>query len=176
MKSIKKITGLTQVEMASYLGINRSQWSMYVSGKRTLPLEATKKLSELLKYLQKNEAKVNLTELYFKNQKMIQDDVVKKINNLEIILHLINIKINALKNNIEMLNSTINTLEYLKSETKRDELIIIVLEKRIIKMKTIYSFKNLNDLQMKKKNIELELENMRNLKKNSQNIDIDLQK
>lgn len=36
MKSIKKITGLTQEEMASYLGINRSLWSMYVSGKRTI--------------------------------------------------------------------------------------------------------------------------------------------
>ena len=165
MKSIKKITGLTQEEMSSYLRINRSQWSMYVCGKRTLPIEATNKLSELLKYLQKNEAKDNLTELYSKNQQLIQDEVVKKINDLEIISLHINSKINDQKNNLEMLNSTINTLEYLKSETKRDELLITVLEKRIIKMKTIYSLKNLNDLEMKKKNIELELEYMRDVKK-----------
>lgn len=165
MKSIKKITGLTQEEMSSYLRINRSQWSMYVCGKRTLPTKATKKLSELLKYLQKNEAKDNLTELYIKNQQLIQDEVVKKINDLEIISLHINRKINDLKNNLEMLNSTINTLEYLKSETKREELLITVLEKRIIKMKTIYSLKNLNDLEMKKKNIELELEYMRDAKK-----------
>lgn len=165
MKSIKKITGLTQEEMSSYLRINRSQWSMYVCGKRTLPIEATNKLSELLKYLQKNEAKDNLTELYIKNQQLIQDEVVKKINDLEIISLHINRKINDLKNNLEMLNSTINTLEYLKSETKRDVLLITVLEKRIIKMKTIYSLKNLNDLEMKKKNIELELEYMRDVKK-----------
>ena len=138
---------------------------MYVCGKRTLPIEATNKLSELLKYLQKNEAKDNLTELYIKNQQLIQDEVVKKINDLEIISLHINSKINDQKNNLEMLNSTINTLEYLKSETKRDELLITVLEKRIIKMKTIYSLKNLNDLEMKKKNIELELEYMRDVKK-----------
>lgn len=165
MKSIKKITGLTQEEMSSYLRINRSQWSMYVCGKRTLPTKATKKLSELLKYLQKNEAKDNLTELYIKNQQLIQDEVVKKINDLEIISLHINRKINDLKNNLEILNATINTLEYLKSETKREELLITVLEKRIIKMKTIYSLKNLNDLEMKKKNIELELEYMRDVKK-----------
>ncbi len=151
--------------MSSYLRINRSQWSMYVCGKRTLPIEATKKLSNLLKYLQKNEAKDNLTELYSKNQQLIRDEVVKKINDLEIISLHINRKINDLKNNLEMLKSTINTLEYLKSETKHDELLITVLEKRIIKMKTIYSLKNLNDLEMKKKNIELELEYMRNVKK-----------
>lgn len=42
---------LTQEEMAMILEINRSQWSMYESGKRALPIKAKLLLAELLQHV-----------------------------------------------------------------------------------------------------------------------------
>lgn len=47
MNVFKNYTGLTNDEMATFFGVHRSQWSMFVSGKRSLPLEPTVKLNEL---------------------------------------------------------------------------------------------------------------------------------
>lgn len=58
--SLKNSIGLSQDEIAIVLGINRSQWSMYESGLRDLPLEAKKKLSLMVGHIQK--AKGNSSE------------------------------------------------------------------------------------------------------------------
>lgn len=50
--SLKSNLGLTQEEVALYLGVTRSQWSMYCIGKRKLPTEAIQKLTHLLRFSQ----------------------------------------------------------------------------------------------------------------------------
>ena len=50
--SLKSNLGLTQEEMALYLGVTRSQWSMYCIGRRSLPIEAIQKLTDLLTFSQ----------------------------------------------------------------------------------------------------------------------------
>ena len=56
-ETICKLLGTTQEEMAMLLRVNRSQWSMFESGKRDLPLASLQYLSEILVYMQSPEAK-----------------------------------------------------------------------------------------------------------------------
>lgn len=51
-KNIKDLLGMTYNDMAMLLQINRSQWAMYVTGKRDLPVVAKLKLAEMLQFLQ----------------------------------------------------------------------------------------------------------------------------
>ncbi|CAM3582871.1 helix-turn-helix domain-containing protein [Flavobacterium saliperosum] len=52
---IKNRLGLTQEEMAMHLGISLSQWKMFKSGKRSLPLQALENFSVLLKGVQQKK-------------------------------------------------------------------------------------------------------------------------
>lgn len=61
MKKESTITatlGMKQIEVAQLLGINRSQWSMFESGKRDLPLPAKKILATLLSHAQQPKARL----------------------------------------------------------------------------------------------------------------------
>ena len=51
------LLGATQHDIAMLLGISRSQWAMYETGKRDLPLHATQLLAEMLAHLQSPERK-----------------------------------------------------------------------------------------------------------------------
>lgn len=48
---LNKMLGLNQNDVAMLMGITRSQWSMFESGKRQLPYQATLLLSEILNHL-----------------------------------------------------------------------------------------------------------------------------
>ncbi|AWM12537.1 hypothetical protein DI487_00725 [Flavobacterium sediminis] len=67
--SLSGTLGLSQHEIALLLGISRSQWSMFVSGKRNLPLTAKKKLMAILIYLQQLKEKD-----IFNTKKLLQTD------------------------------------------------------------------------------------------------------
>lgn len=49
---IRHLLGVTQLEAAMLLGITRSQWSMFESGKRDLPLPAQQLLADMLSFVQ----------------------------------------------------------------------------------------------------------------------------
>ncbi len=52
---IQNLLGLKQEEMAIVLKINRAQWSMYLSGKRSLPIVALQKLAEILNFVNQQD-------------------------------------------------------------------------------------------------------------------------
>ncbi|TWI12919.1 hypothetical protein IP98_01398 [Flavobacterium cauense R2A-7] len=52
----KNILGLTHEDTALMLGIGDGQWSMYVSGKRALPLSATEQLTKVLTHLKEKKS------------------------------------------------------------------------------------------------------------------------
>jgi plasmid maintenance system antidote protein VapI len=95
-ETITELLGTCQNEAAMLLNINRSQWSMFVSGKRDLPLEAKEQLAEILTYVQsakaknaenllpsqKDETKERLEALLKENQYQ-QMRADKKVNRLE---------------------------------------------------------------------------------------------
>jgi transcriptional regulator with XRE-family HTH domain len=71
-KNIKELLGMKYDDMAMLLQINRSQWAMYATGKRDLPLVAKLKLAEILGFLQQKNVDT---------KKKFQDD---KAQNLKI--------------------------------------------------------------------------------------------
>lgn len=51
-KNISALLGMRQEDMVLLLRVNKSQWAMYETGKRDLPLEAQLKLVEMLPFIQ----------------------------------------------------------------------------------------------------------------------------
>lgn len=49
---IRELFGISQQDIAALLKISRAQWSMYESGKRSLPFEAKKQFALLLSHMQ----------------------------------------------------------------------------------------------------------------------------
>lgn len=66
------LLGFTQAQMALLLNVHLTQWSMYESGKRNLPLKATQLLVEMLGYL-KFEGKSDMMQ-----QHLIEQEELKK--------------------------------------------------------------------------------------------------
>ena len=54
--TLTALLGLSQQEVAMLLGVNRSQWSMFESGQRSLPLHANLLLSEILTHMKSFDA------------------------------------------------------------------------------------------------------------------------
>lgn len=81
-KKIREFLGMRQEDMAMLLRVNKSQWAMYESGKRDLPLEAQLKLVEMLAFIKQphtelldrfvdiNSEEVK-TKIVFENLKLI---------------------------------------------------------------------------------------------------------
>jgi transcriptional regulator with XRE-family HTH domain len=54
--TLTQLLGITQLDAAMLLGVSTSQWSMYSSGKRDLPVPAMALLAEMLAYVKSAEA------------------------------------------------------------------------------------------------------------------------
>ena len=57
-ENIKELLGMKYEDMAMLLQINLSQWAMYATGKRDLPLNAKLKLVEMLTFLKQKDNKI----------------------------------------------------------------------------------------------------------------------
>lgn len=164
MNPLKEYTGLTHDETALFLGVHRSQWSMFVSGKRSLPLEAKVKLNELLKYIKKNNA--NKTYLTFiENEKIkIQKEQQKKLIDLEISLHQVNKKIDEMQKTRKHLLAGMTTLEFFKTQKEINGSQIKTIENRIKKGLELNSLKNLEFFELKKQQIKNEMRSIKKMK------------
>ncbi|RXR35423.1 XRE family transcriptional regulator [Flavobacterium piscinae] len=157
MNAFKDITGLTHDEMATVLGVHRSQWSMYVSGKRSLPLEATIKLNELLQSIQKNKVnKAHRAVLVTENKSVIQA-WQKKLTDLNINLFQVNKKIEEMQKTRNQLYAGLTTLAFLKAQKEHNVVHLQSIEKRINKCLATHSLECLTTLEMKKQQIENEI-------------------
>ena len=58
-ESIRTLLGISQEDIAILIKVSRAQWSMYESGKRNLPAEATIKLAEMFEHVQLAKAKAS---------------------------------------------------------------------------------------------------------------------
>lgn len=83
--TLKNILGLSQVETAHMLGIERGQWSMFVSGKRDLPLKATQQLAVVLKHLHEKESLSKENEVIAKaEQQQVQEKLQQDYRKVQI--------------------------------------------------------------------------------------------
>jgi hypothetical protein len=75
------LLGLTQREMALLLQVHTSQWSMYESGKRDLPLKAKKVLAEMLGFLKFESKSIMVLQLIIEQKQAMKkclDNLLKE--------------------------------------------------------------------------------------------------
>ena len=131
--TLKETLGINQEQMSMILKITRTQWSMYVIGKRSLPLHATVKLAEILEFinqpdsnfqeqLQNNSINASKRQKFLEKQKT--DNLYKQIileNKLKATQKKYNAALKALK--------VVRFLETKTQETNQDhELFLEVLK------------------------------------------------
>lgn len=68
-QTISTLLGVSQFEMAALLKITRGQWSMYESGKRSLPLAAREQMNKFLTHVQDANSKKAKNELVSSQQR-----------------------------------------------------------------------------------------------------------
>ena len=96
---IKAVMGLTQGEMAMLLGISESQWSMYKSSQRDLPLVAKLRLFSLMREVKNTKEVADDAKLFLKTE---EKKMQKQLNRE---LETIKLKRYRLQNEIEILEN-----------------------------------------------------------------------
>lgn len=138
---IKNVLGIKQEDLAMILGVSRSQLSMYIIGKRNLPVEAKLILSELIStFSKKSKLKINNAILLHdaKNATMLMKSI--RLNNeyKQIVLQK---KLTVLERKYAEAKKTIALIDFLEAsldDSKKDKkqlykLIKINAEKEIQK-------------------------------------------
>ncbi|HSD14588.1 MAG TPA: hypothetical protein VLB74_08060 [Flavobacterium sp.] len=156
--TIKHILGLSQDEMAMLLGITPSQWSMFKSDKRDIPLAAKEQLAFLLQSIQKKEV---LSEEGQQLRNAERDKTKEKLRQ-----ELQKVKIKSTR-----LEKQISVLENLRTESLAALEVSVVLAVQKANQRTVvlaesirlralnnlkkHSLFKLADMQIKKESFEL---------------------
>ncbi len=117
---IQDLLGLKQEEMAIILKISRAQWSMYLSGKRNLPVAALVKLAEILNVVnqQDNLSTVNVNSNLELERKDLFQKQIKNNQFLQIVLERKN---KAFQKKFNSANNVIKIVSHLETKTKNSD-------------------------------------------------------
>lgn len=164
---LKKLIGLTQDEIATYLNITRAQWSMFASRKRDLPLEASVKLALLFQHLHQSEATQKLSDLE-KVTAQTKNSLLMRIKKLEIYQKINEDKRQVFEKKRQELQAALNTLDYLRNQKDCFDELLNTIENRINTELRIYSQTNLLLLNERIHLLELEHKSLTSLVKQIQ--------
>lgn len=151
---VKNMLGLTQDEMAMVLGIPKSQWSMYKSGQRDLPLEALQQFSVLLQGVQKVKTSKTAQDFIKQEQHKTNEKIKENYENIQIKLHRVRKEINTIEKQRTECFAALKTAEFLESHNDTFGLASSI-KARAIKSLNKYSLYKLEKLQMQKENFEI---------------------
>ena len=151
--NIKSILGLTQEEVATLLGISRSQWSMYEVGQRDLPKAAKIKLVELLSCAKKVKSNSKTVA------KIIATEKKETIQELEKSLHILTHQIQLVEQKItvatKIREQSFSALQFINELKHSDDfndtnILSSMIQNRVDKQLKKYSEKYLTQLLLKK--------------------------
>lgn len=156
--TLKSITGLTQEEMAILLGITVSQWSMYKSGKRDIPLAAKQQLAALVSNIKKTEfvSKKSKT-ITVAEQKKEKDWLEQEYKNLQYKEQFLERKISVIENIRSECFAALDTVHYLETRPEKKHLtdFINTVKTRVTKMLNKNALFHLQEMQLKKESVAL---------------------
>lgn len=93
-QNFKSLLGIQQIEIALLLKINRSQWSMFESGKRSLPTPALLALHGILEHMKQPNAKSEAVHGFIEEEKkQTLKQLEEEIKSVDYALMLLNRKI-----------------------------------------------------------------------------------
>lgn len=150
-KSLKETLGIPQEELAALLGVNRSQLSMYESGKRELPLTAMIELTSMLTYMEKSKRNDKLFKEYQENEKQLTlKQLEKELQETVYLQLLLEKRMNVMQ---KIRNENLNALQLLDYlETKIPEKNNILHQH--IKNKALLQLKKNSDYQLERLGIK----------------------
>lgn len=148
---LKKIIGFSQEEMALLLKIPKSQWSMFKSGKRSLPVEALKQFGAMLEYHKSDKPMVSTLEDFKKDEHQKAQLLLKREQlRLQVKVHKMEKKIAALEKQRAESFSALETLAFLETGSKPDLQLLKTIRSRVLATLKRNSLPGLHDLEIKK--------------------------
>ncbi|MCL9805536.1 helix-turn-helix domain-containing protein [Flavobacterium amniphilum] len=168
--TFKKLLGVTQEEIATILGITRSQWSMHEIGKRGLPLSAALEYTKMLQYVQENSLREIDLKYYSKeeDEKQILDQFNREIKKNEFKIHKLNKKIEETQLCNDDGLAALRIAEYLDTQPENERIATV---KKLIRCKAMANLQKNKEL-LHKYNLNKQILQSRNevFKKEMKNI------
>ncbi|MFM9989226.1 helix-turn-helix domain-containing protein [Flavobacterium sp.] len=156
--TIKNLIGLSQEEMAMLLGITESQWSMYKSGKRDIPLAAKQQLAALLSNTQQAKSvspeSIKMAEKEKKSEKEWLKREYKAIDHKQQYLER---KIIAIENIRVECFAALEVVHYLESQSENEFTISLAnsIKTRATNTLDKHSSSRLLEMKLKKESCEM---------------------
>lgn len=157
-KAFNTITGLTQQETAMWLCIPRSQWSMYESGKRSLPQKSIVHFAMLLQELKNNKRLSDEKKaLHLKEDKEITTNFLKEIKNLEFNILRLQRKIMAMEDKRNKCLAALDVAYFIENNPKKDapQDLAKVIKNRCLKTLDKYPLYRLENMKLKVESFEM---------------------
>lgn len=121
------LLGLTQGQMAMLLQVHPSQWSMYESGKRNLPLKAIQLLAEMLGFLKIEGKNLKVQQHVIEQEESKKKCIDKMLRENEYQLYEISKKIELAERKYNSNIGVIALMDYLKILPSTKEVLDIEL-------------------------------------------------
>lgn len=156
--AFKNILGLLQEDAAYMLGITRGQWSMFVSGKRDLPLVAKQRLVVVLKHLQEKKDVSKESEAITKSERQqAHEKLQQDYRKLQIKQYRIAKQINTIENIRTECFSALEVAAFLEQQKEHHAKSTLIESIRIRATNTLkkHNLYVLEALQLKKENLEV---------------------
>lgn len=158
--TLSALLGLTQGQMALLLQVHPSQWSMYESGKRNLPLKAKQVLAEMIGFLKLEDKSFKVQQHLIEQEASKKECLKKMIKKNEFDLYEISKKIALAETKYNENIGVIGLVEYLKTlPSIKESLDVELLEiigseaERALKKSGLA---NLTELRLKKELLQQE--------------------
>lgn len=117
MKSptITSLLGMTNAQMALLLQVNPTQWSMYVCGKRNLPLQAKQRLAEMMGFLKFEDKGAAVSRLLIEQHEMTKARLEQQLRDNEDQLYVLRQKLAPLELKYQSNLDAVGLAEYLNA-------------------------------------------------------------
>ena len=156
--TIKNLLGLSQEEMAMLLGITESQWSMFKSGKRDIPLAAKQQLAALLSNTQQAKSvspeSIKIAEKEKKSQKKWLQQEYEAVHHKQ---QYLDRKISAMENSRVECFAALEVVHYLETQPENEFIVNLAESIKIRATNTLnkHSSSRLLEMKLKKDSFEM---------------------
>ena len=120
-KTISKLLGIKQEELAMLLKVNKSQLAMYETGKRGLPLTAMQQLAQMLQFIQEESLKLGSAEVLKvqaeQNKKVLEQLVKENQYKQKLLERKLEIAENKYHSNV----AAMQLMRFLETDAKKKE-------------------------------------------------------
>lgn len=158
--TISSLLGLTQKQMALLLQVNPSQYSMYESGKRHLPLKSRQLLAEMVGFLKFEDKGAKMRELMLEQEEAKRAQLEKELRRNEFELYEINKKIEVAEVKYNSNLAAIGLVDYLTTHPNMKEALdcelLNVISSQAARAIKKSGLAKLTALRMKQELLELE--------------------